>query len=289
MKNTKRLYLYIFSFLIILLLVLSLCNWDTDAKVYSTIPKIQLRSEGFCVGSGLFSGPDVNTMNQHVKRKKYKHLQRKIQENTGFTRFMKTHVGPQYELQDYIWVIEKSHVNTCHRDNNGDFFNKTQKYPSYTMLLFLEDMDKCLTVYPGSHKNKYSHRVNFITPLQNILCKKGDIVIFNANLIHVGALNIKNDHVRIQMKITHKDDLQALSYYQNFHKVANKQSHVPKYMQKIQRSLSCTFPVVSDMTQTTNINSARGSDNGSAITPHQKVFSFIFYGNSDFYDLPNAF
>ena len=103
MKNTKRLYLYIFSFLIILLLVLSLCNWDIDAKVYSTIPKIQLRSEGFCVGSGLFSGPDVNTMNQHVKRKNYKHLQRKIQENTGFTRFMKTHVGPQYELQDYIY------------------------------------------------------------------------------------------------------------------------------------------------------------------------------------------
>ena len=108
-------------------------------------------------------------------------------------------------------------------------------------------------------------------------------------MIHVGAINTKTDNKRVQMKLTHKDDLEALSYYQNFHKVANKDSHVPKYVQKLQRSLSCTFPIVSDMTQQTNIQTARGSDNGVSIPPHQKVFSFIFYGNSDFYDLPNAF
>ena len=91
------------------------------------------------------------------------------------------------------------------------------------------------------------------------------------------------------MKITHKDDFDTLNYYQNFHKVANQESHVPKHIQKLQRSLSCTFPVISDMTQNTNIQTSRGSDNGASIPPHQKVFSFIFYGNSNFYDLPNAF
>ena len=69
--------------------------------------------------------------------------------------------------------------------------------------------------------------------------QKGDIIIFNANLIHVGAINTKTDNKRVQMKLTYKDDLEALSYYQNFHKVANKDSYVPKYVQKL-NSLSCS-------------------------------------------------
>lgn len=54
-------------------------------------------------------------------------------------------------------------------------------------------------------------------------------------------------------------------------------------------NLSCMFPFVSNLTQSENINSSRGSDNGAKIGIFQKMFSYIFYGNSDFYDLPNAF
>ena len=282
-------YVYVFFSLILLSLFLSLFDFDKDVRSYTMIPKMQLHMDGFCVGSHLFSNTDLHAMDRCVKRQRYKELQASIQRHPKLTQFIQKNTSKSHVLQDYIWVIEKSHVNTCHRDNNGDFFNDKQIHPSYTMLIFLEDMDKCLTVYAGSHAHKYSHSINFTTPLQNIICKKGDIIIFNANLIHVGALNIKNDHTRIQMKITHKNDLSALSYYQNFHKVANKETHVPRYIQKVQRSLSCAFPIVSDLTQKTNIETSRGSDNGAVIPPHQKVFSFIFYGNSDFYDLPNAF
>lgn len=282
-------YVYALFVLIFIVLVLSLIDFDQDAKTYEVIPKIQLQMDGYCVGSQLFDEHTLTHFHECANKRKYRELQHEIHNHPKLRHFIKKHLGQHYEFQDYIWMIEKSHVNTCHRDNNGDFFNQRQKHPSYTMLLFLEDMDKCLSVYAGSHKHKLSHCVNFSTPLQNIICKKGDVIIFNANLIHVGALNAKSDNKRVQMKITHKDDLEALNYYQNFHKVANKDSHVPKYVQKLQRSLSCTFPIVSDMTQQTNIQTARGSDNGVSIPPHQKVFSFIFYGNSDFYDLPNAF
>jgi hypothetical protein len=280
---------YILFFLIFLLIVFPFFDFDREANTYELIPKIQLQTDGYCVGSQLFTKNELSYMHTCMRHHQYKDLQASIQSQQRLTHFMKTNLGQHYVLQDYIWVIEKSHVNTCHRDNNGDFFNSKQKYPSYTMILFLEDMDKCLSVYAGSHKSKWSHCVNFTTPLQNIICNKGDMIIFNANLIHVGALNTKSDNARIQMKITHKEDIGTLNYYQDFHKVANKESHVPKPIQKIQRSLSCTFPIVSDITQNTNIETSRGSDNGVSIPLHQKLFSFIFYGNSDFYDLPNAF
>jgi hypothetical protein len=49
------------------------------------------------------------------------------------------------------------------------------------------------------------------------------------------------------------------------------------------------FPIISNLTQNENIRSSRGTDNGVEIGFFQKIFSYIFYGNSQFYDLPNAF
>jgi hypothetical protein len=181
-------------------------------------------------------------------------------------------------------------VHTCHRDNNGDFFNQGQKYPSYTMLTYLEDMDECLGVIPGSHKVKNSFGINLTDKIRNLKCNKGDIIIFNANLIHVGILNPdKEDNLRIQMKISHKEDIDVLKYYENYNKVLNKSNNVPHLAKHIQKNFSCMFPILSDLTQKDNINSARGSDNGAEISLAQKIFSYFFYSDSKFYDLPNAF
>jgi hypothetical protein len=198
-------------------------------------------------------------------------------------------VGPDYVFQDYVWIIKKSSVHTCHRDNNGDFFNEGQKYPSYTALVYLEDMDKCLGVIPKSHKNKYSYFVDFNGNLVNLPCKKGDVILFNANLIHVGTLNARDDNLRVQLKVTHKDDIDKISYYQNFNKVLNKDNTMPIHIRKAQRNLSCMFPGFSNLTQSENIRTSRGTDNGASIGVFQKWFSYLFYGDVDFYDLPNAF
>ena len=191
-----------------------------------------------------------------------------------------------YEFQDYIFIIQKSSIHTCHRDNNGDFFNENQKHPSYTAIFYLEDMEKCLGVIPTSHKTRNSFNFNFSDKVENMLCKKGDMILFNANIIHVGTINEKPDNLRIQMKITHKDDLDALGYYQNYNKVLNQDNMLPESMIRLQKNISCMVPYISNVTQKEVANSSRDKEGSGYF---QKIFSYFFYGNISFYDLPNAF
>jgi hypothetical protein len=197
--------------------------------------------------------------------------------------------GNDYIFQDYIWIIQKSVVHTCHRDNNGDFFNVGQKHPSYTILIYLEPMEKCLGVIPTSHLEKNSFGINITDKVMNIPCNPGDVIMFNANLIHVGAMNKKDDNLRCQMKISHSEDIPKIIYYQNFNKVLNQSNQLPLFLRHIQKRASCSLPIISDLTQSENIRTSRGSDNGVNIGIYQQFFSYLFYGNKNFYDLPNAF
>ena len=246
--------------------------------------------KGYYHYENIFTDIEINDMVSKCINGEYKSLKSELIINEKLKNLIiKLTNDKNYIFQDYIWIIQKSTVHTCHRDNNGDFFNKGQKYPSYTMIVYLEDMDKCLSIIPNSHKNQNSFFFNFTTPLKDILCKKGDVIIFNANIIHVGTINEREDNIRIQMKITHKDDIQFINYYQNFNKVLKQDNNLPLFIRKAQRSLSCTFPGFSNLTQGENIRTARGSDNGVDVGIFQKIFSYLFYGNSEFYNLPNAF
>lgn len=248
-----------------------------------------LAKNGFCIIKNVLSNEEIENFKQMSDNENYKNIKEDLIKNQKINDIIEDKIGINYIFQDYIWIIKKSSVHTCHRDNNGDFFNKDQKHPSYTALIYLENLDKCLGVIPTSHLVKYSYGINFYDPIVNLLCNKGDMIIFNANLIHVGTINDKHDNLRIQMKITHKDDINALSYYQNFNKIANNKNTVPDYIRQLQLKTSCMFPIFSDLTQDVNIQSARGSDNGAKIGFFQKLFSYLYYGDSNFYDLPNAF
>lgn len=102
-------------------------------------------------------------------------------------------------------------------------------------------------------------------------CKKGDAILFNANLIHVGSIN-KYDNLRIQMKVSHKDT----------------KNELPFIIKHIQKNISCMFPFISNLTQNENIRTSRGSNDNIKIGVLQKIFSYFFYGNSNYYDLRNA-
>ena len=91
------------------------------------------------------------------------------------------------------------------------------------------------------------------------------------------------------MKLTHKEDIPVLSYYQNFNKVLNKENNIPESVLLFQKNISCMFPYISNLNQKENIKTSRGTDNGIKIGWLQKIFSYLFYGDSNFYDLPNAF
>jgi hypothetical protein len=248
-----------------------------------------LEKDGVCLFPKVLSSKQIEYLSQACVEGNYKEAKEHLLQDKRLIGLLKETLGEAYQFQDYIWIIQKSSVHTCHRDNNGDFFNKGQLYPSYTLLLYLEDMEKCLGVIPTSHKDVNSFNVNPTNKVETLLCKKGDAILFNANLIHVGTIQSKDDHLRIQMKVTHRKDIPTLSYYQDFNKVLKKDNTMPKELLQFQKNVSCMFPYVSNLTQSDNIQSARGTDNGEKVGLPQKVFSYWFYGNSDFYDLPNAF
>jgi ectoine hydroxylase-related dioxygenase (phytanoyl-CoA dioxygenase family) len=222
--------------------------------------------------------------------KQYKELKAEMHSDQNLQKIVHS-ISAKHEFQDYIWIIEKSAVHTCHRDNNGTFFNAGQKHPSYTMIVYLDQgmsQDKCLGVIPKSHKSKYANAVNVVDQVTDIRCATGDVIVFNANLIHVGTITARDDNLRVQMKISHPEDLNVLSYYQNFNKVLNKDNQNSKTVRQIQRHVSCSVPFVSDLTQTENIRTSQGTAGGAKISDAQKWFSYLFYGRTDFYDLPNA-
>ena len=284
--KTKQIFFYIsITIIIIFIFIIVIASLRTDRV---TQKHYDLNKDGICLIKTSILETDIENIKSLCEKKDYKNAKKALLENPRLNEIIKEKAGKNYVFQDYIWIIKKSSVHTCHRDNNGDFFNENQRHPSYTMLVYFEEMEKCLGVIPESHKIPGSFGVNFTDPVVNIICNSGDAILFNANLIHVGTINNKNDNLRIQIKVSHKDDLDALSYYQDFNKIANVDNNIPKNILVIQKNISCMVPFFSDLTQDENIKTARGSSNGAEIGIFQRIFSFIFYGNSEFYDLPDA-
>jgi ectoine hydroxylase-related dioxygenase (phytanoyl-CoA dioxygenase family) len=282
--SVKKQFLFFFF---ILLFIIALLRNDS---VEWNKQKYDLKQDGVCIIQQAVDKNEIENLKTLCEKGEYKTLKKRLIENLRINQWIHENLGEEYMFQDYVWIIKKSSVHTCHRDNNGDFFNENQKHPSYTLLVYLENMDKCLGVVPQSHLESGSYGVNLINdPLVNLGCHEGDSIIFNANLIHVGTINDQDNHLRIQMKVSHRDDIEVLNYYQNFNKIVNEDNVVPKPVLRVQRNLSCMFPFVSDLSQGENIRTARGSSDGAEIGFFQKMFSYVFYGSATFYDLPDAF
>jgi hypothetical protein len=278
------------AFLVLLLLFLFL--FFSFVYKEKTIPRdgiYNLKEHGFCICKNTLPVEKAEKYRELCIQGDYKRAKEELIKEPELVELKDNILGPDYEYQDYIWVIQRSSVHTCHRDNNGDFFNENQKHPSYTILVYLEPAEKCLGVIPNSHTHIYANSVNFADPVEHLLCDCGDAILFNANLIHVGAINSKEDNLRIQLKLTHRDDIAAIGYYENFHKILNQPNELPVALRKMQKRASCMVPLLSDWTQSENIRTARGSDNGVEIGLPQQIFSTLFYGNSDYYNLKNAF
>jgi ectoine hydroxylase-related dioxygenase (phytanoyl-CoA dioxygenase family) len=175
--------------------------------------------DGLTILSNVLRNDEINYLSELCKNKKYKEMKQLLLNNGKLKTECLQKTTPDYVFQDYIWIIQKSAVHTCHRDNNGDFFNKGQTHPSYTVIVYLEPMEKCMGVIPKSHLKKDAFNYNITDQVVNLVCNPGDIILFNANLIHVGAMNKGNDHLRCQLKFSHKDDIEVLGYYEKYNKV----------------------------------------------------------------------
>jgi hypothetical protein len=274
----------IYFFIIVVLIVFLIAFFTSD--VLSTT-SYSLKRDGCCLLKNVLDKKDIEVLLQDCNHSHYKHAKEYVISHTSILKRIQKHLSSDYNFQDYIVVIKKSAIHTCHRDYNGSLFNDGQKHPSYTVLIYLEEMEKCLGVIPKSHKSKYSYGLNLTNQVEHVVCQKGDVLLFDANLIHVGALNEKEDNVRIQMKITHKNDVNILNYYEDYNKVLNEPNNLPKHIIKLQRNLSCIFPYISTLTQSLTQSDIKQRTNIQG--PISKVFSKLFYGNSNFYNLKNAF
>lgn len=266
---------------LIILYIILYCIFAKDKVIESE--NYDLFDDGLKTFKNVLSLDEVDMLLKKSHENDYKYIKEYIIQNKKIKKIYQKLLGKKYQFQDYIFVIKRSSIHTCHRDGNGDFFNKCQKNPSYTMLLYLEDMEKSLGVIPNSHKDINSFGINLTNPVINLSCKKGDLLIFNANLLHVGTINNKDDHFRIQMKITHCNDIQAISFYENYNKILDEENKLPKSVRQFQRNLSCLFPFVSNLGQNTIQTTTQNKNNN--LLKH--IYSYLFYGNEKVFDLPN--
>ena len=241
------------------------------AKKQYTKRRSRLKKHGFQVLDCL-SESDVNYLKQLWDAKENKKMKKFLHENQNIQEQVQDLLGPQYVFQDYILLIEKSRIHTCHRDNNAQQFNPDQKHPSYTIIFYLEEMERCLDVIPESDKSPGSG-IFLTDETKSIRCKPGNAVLFNSGLIHAGSTNDKPNNKRIQMKLTHRDDLETIGFFQDYNKTLDRDNNNSEYFTAIQKHMSCQVPVLSDLAKNT------------AVKPVEKLFSKIFYGDEDFYDL----
>lgn len=275
--------LNIFIIILIILIISSILFKYINNHVITINDNFTLNKNGFEIFN-LLNQNEINILNFLWDNNKYNDIKQIIHNNILLLNIIKNKLGDDYIFQDYILLIEKSRIHTCHRDNNGKMFNKYQKYPSYTIILYIDQMEKCLDVIPNS--NKTSNGIFITDVTSSIKCNSGNIIIFDANLIHSGSFNIKPNNRRIQMKISHKDDINILSYYEKYNKNLNKENNLPNNIINIQKHLSCQFPIVSDIIQPL-VSNATYYKNNNEIPLYQKIFSKIFYGDKNHYNLSN--
>lgn len=278
------------NYLIIIIILLIILSILLRRNIYpKDLLERTLDKDGFVVLPNILDKDQIEKYLNLSRGQNITEIKHDIISNSSIIDRIQNKTGLGYEFQDYIWVIQKSLVHTCHRDNNGISFNEKQKHESYTILFYLTDTDTSnLGVIPGSHKGLLYNGINLTDPTIHLKVPAGSAILFNANLVHVGEFNQQENNPRIQMKVTHFSDRPYIDYYEDFNKYVNTENRLPMSIRKIQKHITCQFPVLSDMTQSTNIRTARGSSQGAHIPLSQKIFSLLFYGDWNYYDLKDG-
>lgn len=272
-------FIIILSFLLRVMLITS-----QNGQYISRDDNMDIIKDGYFMFTNVLTQEEIDTIKTLWDNKDYSGIKNIVHSNKNLLENIKQQLGEDYMLMNYIWFIENSVVHTCHRDNNSHLF-QFNKYPrrSYTMILYIDDMDKCLDVIPGSNNNGYGYLgMNLYDATNTVLCKPGDLLLFDANLVHSGSLETKKNNRRIQLKVTHKYDIEKISYYNNVNRILDKHNTNSEISKVLQKSISCQFPIISDMTQDVNKESVNIEKEPSML---QKMYSVVFYSDENFYRL----
>ncbi len=267
--------------IIFIVITLVICCYQIFIKRETLNEFSNLDYHGYVVKNKIISDDILKKIRTHWDKLEYKEINDIIKNDKSIKKFIDENIKMSgYQLMDYIMFLENSVLHTCHRDNNSEYFNDI--LPSYTIILYIDDMNRCLDVIPKSHNDKLG--VYLYDKTRTFVCKGGSIILFNASLVHSGSVDSDNNNRRIQLKVSHKGDLDKLSFYQKYYKILNKQNTNSDISKRVQKHFSCRFPIISDMTQGNDKNYISG--NMSLIT---KIFSKLFYSDKDYYKLKDAF
>lgn len=116
-----------------------------------------------------------------------------------------------YQFLDYEYKIINSTLYTFHRDITSSQYYQKLLHPSYTVIIyFTETNNKLIEICPNSHNQTF-----FISDPITIYGRKhggGRAVLFNADIVHAGAINKTSKRLAFQYKICHKDDINKLKH-----------------------------------------------------------------------------
>lgn len=192
----------------------------------------------------MFTREEVDRLLRMTKEKKYEDVYAYITTHPRVLQNVHGVIGDAYRFQNYLLSIEKSSVSTCHRDENGQFFNRNLKHPSYTMLFYLKELNGCLDIIENSHVHESLLNTK---KLKTIDCVPGQAILFDADMIHSGTSHDVDDSTRIQLKLHHKDD-HFPEYLENMKQRLDASKNEGSSAD-LMRSLSCTFPIISDLSK----------------------------------------
>jgi len=235
--------------------------------------RYKINDVGYTIIDNMLSNDDILNILKEWDNRNFKEIYNIINNNFCKGDFCKG----DYKLIDYIYVIENSSIHTYHRDYTSSKNYNNLTYPSYTMILYLDNFNSGLHVIPKSHlDNSFMYLFDYS---KKINVKIGSVIIFDANLLHCGDLyNNDNNRKCIQFKIIHKDDIHKVPHLQNFHVLINSKNSKTQILKKIEMNFTKHFPIITDL-----FNSIIKNAFGEKKTFIQKMFSKLIFSNSNFY------
>ena len=238
------------------------------------LQSIKSNDTGYVIIENLINENDIDYILNLWRQKRYSEIKHFFKNSNEITKVL----PDNYSLIDYTYIIEDSAIHTYHRDYTSSKRFNNLKYPSYTMILYLDESKTGLNVIPGSHIE--SIPIYLIDKSIQLNFKPGTAIMFDADLLHAGSI-IDNTIKRhcIQFKIVHKDDVQFLPHLLNYHVLINKPNNKSLHSKYIESTLTKHFPIIMDLTHNTIKSSFTENK-----TPIQKVFSQVIFSNQDFYE-----
>lgn len=245
-------------------------------KIFSEM--IRVKDRGYFIVREILDKQETDTAVKDWEMKNYKKIKEFFMNNQSIKNIIKEKLNDEYVLINYSYFIENSAIHTYHRDYTSCKNYNNLKFPSYTMILYLDDSDTGLNLIPGSHRDFFSFYI--MDKSHQLHFKKGSAVIFDADILHAGTSQMsgKIDRKCIQFKIIHKEDISKLPWLQNFHMLIDSPNDKNYYIKVLEAGLTKHFPFFMDSTQTiikTSFNEEK--------TFIQKLISMVVFSNTDFY------